>query len=494
MNERELPAAAERHVAEMRPSTNWAGKRVTVIGLGIEGVDLVRYFAARGAQVTVSDAKSAERLQAHLAALSGVPVTLSLGANRAESAADADLIAVSQGAPLDLPPIVAARGRGVPITSLTQLFLGQCRGIIVGVSGSSGKTTTTSLVGAIFAASGRRMVLGGNLGRPLLSRLDEITPDTWVILEVSHSQLLLTSVSPHIACLTNITPNHLDRFSWDEYVGLKRNLIAHQHSDDVAILNYDNPITRSMTRDTPAQSLFFSLTGDMPADGACEREGMIVWRRDGSEDSVLPSADIRLRGRHNVENALAAVAVCGACGIAPGIMAQAIRDFRGVPHRLEFTGVVAGARYYNDSIATAPERTLAGMRTFDEPLVLLLGGRDKHLPLEELGAEVNRRCRAVICFGEAGDLLLAACRAAHPHGVCGTVMRRVETLDQAVALAARLAQPGDAVLLSPACTSFDAFDNFEQRGEAFRQLVRALGSSTRGTDDREEEAAPSPRK
>lgn len=447
------------------------GRRVTVIGLGIEGVDLVRFFASQGALVTVNDAKPAERLQPQLAQISGIDVALMLGGNRAEAADDADLVVVSQGAPLDLSPIKRARSRGVPVTSLTDLFLELCAGTVVGISGSSGKTTTTSLVGAIFSASGRPFILGGNIGRPLLSRLDEINAETWVILEVSHSQLVLTRRSPQIACLTNITPNHLDRFTWDEYVNLKRNLIAHQTASDLAVLNFDNDLTRAMRQETPAEALCFSLSDDIPGDGAFLRQGAIAWRRHGQERLVMPAGAVPLRGRHNLENAVCAAAIAGACGIEPEVTAGAIRGFKGVPHRLELVARAGGVSYYDDSIATAPERTLAGLRAFDEPLVLLLGGREKHLPLEELAVEVNRRCRAVICFGEAGDLLAEACKAGHPHGVCGTLIRRVGTVEEAVSAAMRLAQPGDAVLLSPACTSFDAYDNFEQRGDAFRDAV-----------------------
>ena len=453
---------------------SFRGKRVTVIGLGIEGLDLVRFFTAQGARVTVNDAKPAERLQAQLGALAGLDLKLDLGGNTPEAAHGADLLAVTQGAPLDLPPILHARALGIPVTSLTELFLERCAGAVVGISGSSGKTTTTSLVGAIFAASGRPTILGGNIGQPLLSRLDEITPETWVILEVSHTQLLLTTRSPHVACLTNVTPNHLDRFTWDEYVALKRNLIAHQAPDDLAVLNFDNELTREMRGQTAAETLGFSLSDAMPGDGALVREGEIVWRRRGVEQPVLPLRAVPLRGRHNLENAAGAAAVAGSCGIEPWVIAAAIRGFTGVPHRLERIAEAGGITYYDDSIATAPERTLAGMRSFEQPLVLLLGGREKNLPLGELAAEAQRRCRAVVCFGEAGDLLAAACRAAHPRGVCGPVIRRVGTLDEAAATAVRLAAPGDAVLLSPACTSFDAYDNFERRGDAFRAAVNSL--------------------
>lgn len=455
---------------------DYGGARVTVIGLGIEGIDLVRFFVSRGARVTVSDAKAASALQSQLEAISGLDVALDLGANRAEAVDGADLVAVTQGAPLDLPPIARARERGIPVTSLTELFFEHCPAKIIGISGSSGKTTTTSLTGAILAAAGLPCIVGGNIGRPLLSSLDGITPDQWVVLEVSHSQLVLTRQSPQVACLTNVTPNHLDRFSWDEYVALKRNLLIYQSPSDVAVLNLDNEPARHMRDATRAETLFFSLGSDLPTDGAFLRDEQIVWRRSGREARVMAAAEAPLRGRHNLENVVCATAIAGICGVEPGAIAAAVRAFTGVPHRLQRVALAKGVSYYDDSIATAPERTLAGMRSFDEPLVLLLGGREKHLPLEALASEVSRRCRAVICFGEAGDLLARACRAASSRGSCAPQIRRAGTLDEAVELAVLLAQPGDAVLLSPACTSFDAFANFEQRGDAFRRRVHAITS------------------
>jgi UDP-N-acetylmuramoylalanine--D-glutamate ligase len=453
---------------------DFSGQRVLVIGLGIEGQDLARYFVARGARVTISDSKPEQALGGQLEAISDLDVQFSLGSNRADLAEEADLVAVTQGAPLSLAPIVRARALGVPITSRTRLFFELCPAKIAGISGSSGKTTTTALAGAIFRAAGRQTFVGGNIGGSLLTRLGEITNETWVILEVSHTQLQLINRSPHVACLTNVTPNHLDQFSWDEYVDLKRKLIAFQSSEDFAVLNLDNDVTRSMAADAAGRVVGFSLQTPPPEDGAWLQDDRILMRRGGDATEVMPASEVPLRGRHNLENALAATAIAAASGIDPQDVRDAVRSFEAVAHRLEPAGTVAGVTYINDSIATAPERTLAGIRAFDEPLVLLLGGREKHLPLEELATEAAARCRAVICFGEAGALLARACTLAHPRGTCGPFIRRVGTLAEAVQLAAQVAHEGDVVLLSPACTSFDAYDNFEQRGEEFRALVARL--------------------
>lgn len=450
-------------------------RHLLVVGLGIEGVALTRFLVGRGAAVTVNDARTPEHIAGRLAELDGVPFTPAFGHHDPALLNGVDAVFVSQGVPLSLPLIVEARRRGVPVGSITTLLFDICRGRIVGITGSAGKTTTTSLVNAIVERSGLPHVLAGNIGAWPLDTLAAVESDTLVIAEISHTQLQMTARGPRVACVTNVTPNHLDQFSWPEYIDLKRNLIRHQSPGDVAVLNLDDPITRGFSDDTAAAALWFSAGPDLPGDGAFLRDSFIIWRRNGREEQVLRSDESTLRGQHNVENVLAAVAVSGACGVPMTVAAEAIRRFRGVPHRLEVVATVGGVTYINDSIATAPERTLAGMRSFQEPIVLLLGGRDKNLPLEHLAAECVRRCRAVLCFGEAGDLFASAVRAAATAG--GPVVKLTATLDDAVAKAARLAHPGDVVLLSPAGTSFDAYPNFERRGEHFRRLVAELDDS-----------------
>lgn len=455
--------------------------KVTVVGLGIEGVDLARFLVGRGARVTVSDVRSADSLAHRLKELDGLPVRFALGGNDPTDTVAADLVFVSQGVPLSVPALVEARRRGVPISSMTRLFLELCPGPVIGITGSSGKTTTTGLVGSIMSAAGKPHVVGGNIGVGLLSLLDEITPETRVVLEMSHSQLELAESSPHVACVTNVTPNHLDRYGWEDYVSLKENILRFQSPADFAVLNYDNALTRSMAEKTPAKVAYFSMNSHFPGDGAALREGAVVWRRDGREERVMSVAEIPLRGRHNVANVLAATAVAALCDVAMADIAAGVAGFEAIPHRLEFVAAIDGVDYYNDSIATTPERTLAGIRSFDEPLVLLLGGRGKHLPLEEMSQEMCRRCRAAVFFGEAREELEAAARAA-----CDDIAPEkaprfhiVDTLAEAVEAARAAAEPGDVVLLSPSCTSFDAYENFEERGAHFRRLVRAM-SQRRG--------------
>lgn len=451
-------------------------KRVTVLGLGIEGVDLVRYLASHGAIVTVSDLKSPEELSRRIQELDGLPVRFSLGEHRVDDIASAELVFVSQGVPLTLPALKEARKRGVPVSSMTKLFLELCPGAVIGITGSSGKTTTTALVAAMFTACGRRHVVGGNIGVGLLGLLDQIAPEMWVVMEMSHTQLETAERSPHIACVLNVTPNHLDRYSWEEYTALKLRILQHQSRKDIAVLNLDDEVACSFATEAPGQVVWFSGRRVPSGDAAFIREGAVVWRKGAVETKLLPVDEIPLRGAHNVANVLAAVAVAAIAGLESDAIARAVREFTPVPHRLELVGRIDDVAYYNDSIATTPERTLAGLASFSEPVVLLLGGREKKLPLEDLAREAVGRCRAVVCFGEAGPMLEEALRSAAGASTSPPPVERVQTLEQAVRAARNHAQAGDVVLLAPACTSYDAYQNFEERGEDFRRIVGRLAA------------------
>ncbi len=451
---------------------DFADKRVTVVGLGIEGVDLVRYLARQGALVTVSDSKPPQKLADRVREIADMPVRFALGGNDPAAIADADAVFVSQSVPLELPLLQEARSRGIPMLTMVGLFMDLCPGPVAGITGSSGKTTTTALVGEMFQADERPVFVGGNIGVALLDHLDSVRAYTWSVLEVSHTQLQLVDRSPHVAAVLNVTPNHLDRFSWDEYRRLKANLIRFQTHDDIAVLGHDDPEARALQPLVKGRLLWFSLGNSIPGDGVYLSNGWARVRCGRLRQPLFPMESLRLRGRHNQSNALAAAAIGLACGVAPEAIACAVENFRGVPHRLELAGEVGGACYYNDSIATTPERTLAGLRSFNEPIVLLLGGRDKQLPLEELAREALRRCRAVILFGESAAKLEEAFRAA------GSSRRgqiqRTSDLAAAVEAAHAAARPGNVVLLSPACTSYDAYDNFERRGDHFRGLVQQM--------------------
>ncbi|MGE0134637.1 MAG: UDP-N-acetylmuramoyl-L-alanine--D-glutamate ligase [Dehalococcoidia bacterium] len=443
-----------------------------MIGLGIEGIDLVHFLAAQGAHVTVSDARPAEALGNALAAIADVDATLSLGANRPEDTREADCVFISQGVPRDLPAIEAARAAGVPLSSMAQLFFDLCPAPVAAVTGSSGKTTTTALVGAMLGASDLDYVVGGNIGVGLLGLLDHIEPQTKVMIELSHTQLESMERSPHLACVTNVTPNHLDRYSWTAYVALKRRIFQFQTAEDTCVFNLDNEVSAAFSREAPGRVAYTSATRPLPGDGVALLGDTVTRFDAGQAFAVLPRRDIQLRGSHNVENVLSAVALASRLGVSDPVAARAIRAFTGVPHRLEPVATINGADYVNDSIATTPERTLAGMRSFEQPLVLILGGRHKYLPVGELAGEAVRRCRAVIAFGEAGEMFASAVRDASESA--SLPIEQVQDVDAAVSAASRYARPGDAVLFAPAGSSFDAYPNFERRGEAFREAVRRL--------------------
>ncbi len=458
---------------------NFRGLRVTVVGLGIEGVDLVRYLAAEGAVVTISDARPAAALGERLAAIEDAGARAVLGEQGEDALLDAEFVFASQGVPPEIPALLAARRAGIPISSMTALFMERCPAPVAGITGSSGKSTTTALAGAMLDAAGVEHVIGGNIGIGLLGLLPRIEPTTRVLVELSHTQLASVEASPVLACVTNVTPNHLDRYSWSDYVALKRRIFEFQRAGDTVILNHDDEVCAGFADDAPGRVERTSMSADIPAAGVFldgdpgGTGGPVVTRRAGGADhSVLPRADIRLRGEHNVANVLSAIAIASHLGASESACAAAARSFEGIPHRLEEVGSAGRVRYVNDSIATTPERARAALRAYEEPLVLLLGGRDKHLPTADLAAEAVARCRAVVTFGESADLFARAVAAASPPG--GPAIEQTDGVAEAVEAAARLARPGDVVLLSPAATSFDSYVSFEERGRAFRDAVSGL--------------------
>ena len=443
-----------------------AGARALVYSLGIEGRDLARWLLAHGASVTIADSRSTAQLEAAGARPpEGVERTVR---GELPDPRGFDLLAVSQSLLRTHPRLARARALGIPVLSQLALALRLCRARIAGITGSSGKSTTTTMAGAIAEAAAIDHLVGGNLGGSLLDRIEAAPKGSSVILEISHTQMQYTDRSPEIAAVTNVTPNHLDQFSWPEYVDLKRNLLRFQGEDDLAILNADDATSRELRADVRGRLAEVSLAGAVAGDGAWLDGGAIVSRWGGATERVLSASDLPLRGRHNLANATLAVATARALEIPTEAIARGLRRFRGLPHRLQVVGRAYGATWINDSVATSPERAVAALEAVREPSVLLLGGREKALPLETLWAAAAGRCRAIVCFGEAAVPFADAMA-----GAAATVVR-VETLAEAVAAAARLAAEGDAVLLSPAGTSFDAYPRFEARGEAFAALVAAL--------------------
>ncbi len=458
------------------------GKHVVVMGFARQGQALARWLPMIGARVTVTDARPEESFGDGLAPYRASGVRFVLGGHPLTLLDGADVLCVSGGVPLTAPLVAEAFRRGVPVTNDAQLFMARCPAQTIGITGSAGKTTTTSLVGAMCRAAGRVTHVGGNIGDVLLDVLPAIQPSDVVVMELSSFQLELMTVSPAIGAILNITPNHLDRHgTLEAYAAAKANLIRYQTVDGLAILGRDDPGAAAQEDVTPGRVAWFSAR-EAVADGAYldgERLAVVgVASPDGRPQVVLPRADVPLRGAHNVLNALAACAIAGAAGIPPETLAGAIRAFRSVAHRLEVVRVRDGVTWVNDSIATAPERVLAAVRSYDEPLVLLLGGKDKNLPWDGLIELAVQKARAVITFGAHGPVVAELLRRALSRDAEGLLaperVREVVTLEEAVAAAAALARPGDVVLLSPGGTSYDAYRDFEERGAHFRALVNAL--------------------
>ncbi|HEX6511831.1 MAG TPA: UDP-N-acetylmuramoyl-L-alanine--D-glutamate ligase [Chloroflexota bacterium] len=441
--------------------------KATVLGLGREGMALARYLANQGDEVTVTDVKAEEALRTEIEQLRDVPLKFALGGHPSEVLDAADVIYLSAGIKPHEPPFAGRPN----LSSLTMLFFERCPAPILGVTGSAGKTTTTTLLGQMLEQGPKRVWVGGNIGRPLINELDEIKPDDLVLLELSSFQLNGLKRSPRLAVVTNITPNHLDwhNDSMQDYVNAKANIVSHQSPRDAAVLNAADKECSALAFRTSARVLRFN------GKDAYLKDDRLLLRGHDSEYEICRAGELQIPGRHNVDNVLAA----GLAALVSGIAPQAIRDvaihFTGVEHRLQLVREVGGVAYYNDSIATAPERTLAALAVFDRPIVLIAGGRDKHLPLEQLADEATRKVKAVALLGEAASLLEDAFRAAQERNHTDRpAVLRVNDLREAVCAAQRAASPGDVVLLSPACTSYDMYKDFEERGREFMTLVEAL--------------------
>nr|MBC7245874.1 UDP-N-acetylmuramoyl-L-alanine--D-glutamate ligase [Chloroflexota bacterium] len=476
--------------SDVRDEWNLKGKRVTVLGLGREGTALTRFLVEQGAHVTVSDLKDASQLQPVLAQLNGMPVRYFLGGHPQEIL-DCAVLFVSPGVPLDAPIVVEARRRGLTLSSESRLFCRLCPALIVGITGSSGKTTTSTLVAKMLEKGGHTVHLGGNIGNPLINRLPLIRPSDIVVMELSSFQLdffdplfgaqphgdLVSPLfppggwSPPIAAVLNITPNHLDRHpTMEDYIAAKQKIVRYQRPRDHALLNLDDAVAQSFATHCLGRIAFFSLSRQVPL-GAYLKGDSLVLRSEGRETAVCSVGEIRLRGRHNVANMLAACAIANLLSVPVQAMAEVARTFAGVEHRLELVCKWRGVWYYNDSIATSPERAIAALNSFAEPIVLLAGGRDKHLPWTDWADLVRQKVVHVIVFGEAAALIE---RELYKLGGQVPPVHHAESLAHAVQLAAELAKPGQVVLFSPGGTSFDAFRDYAERGETFKRLVHAL--------------------
>jgi UDP-N-acetylmuramoylalanine--D-glutamate ligase len=441
-------------------------KRVLVVGLGRSGVASALFLQSRGARVTVSDAKSEDQLRDEIPALLDQGIAVETGGHGERTFQNQDLIVVSPGVPVDAEPIAQAKALGQPVIGEVELASEFLAGKIVAITGSNGKTTTTTLTGEILAAGGLKTLVGGNIGTAAILLVEKATSETVTVLEVSSFQLeTIRTFRPKIAVVLNVTPDHLDRHrTFMAYVDAKARIFENQQTEDFAVLNADDATCAELAGRTRAQVFWFSRTKEVER-GAYVREGKIVFQRDGSGVEVMPVGEIPLKGSHNLENVLAAIC----CGVLVGCESEkirgAVRNFKAVEHRLEYVATIRGVEYYNDSKATNVDATIKALESFPSGVHLILGGKDKGSDYTVLNDLLRQRVKRVYTIGAAAEKIQSQ--------IAGEVASS-GTLEGAVRQAAASAQPGDIVLLAPACASFDQFQNYEHRGRVFKELVRAL--------------------
>lgn len=457
---------------------NWTGKRVLILGAARQGQALARYLTDQGAKVILNDKSSSDEMLELAQEFEHRGIECVFGSHPLELLDRVELVCLSGGIPLTLPIVQAAIERGLSLTNDSQIFMESVKARVIGVTGSAGKTTTVTLLGRMAKAavkSPQQAWIGGNIGQPLIEYLDQIQPDDIVVLELSSFQLEQMTISPSIATVLNITPNHLDRHgTMEAYTAAKAHILNYQHEGDIAVLDRE---------DLGSWHLVDEVKGKLVTFGFKRPRGKLVGSfLDGkdlklqTEEEVIPlmpRESVLLRGEHNLEKVLAACAIAWAAGWPVSAMRAGVEGFTGVEHRLELVRTWRSTQWYNDSIATAPERTMAALRSFSEPIILLLGGRDKNLPWEDLSRMIHNRVDHVIVFGEAAFKILAAIGQLTP-GEKLTSIAFAEDFESALYQAAQISEPGDVILLSPGCTAYDSFKDFEERGNFFKKWVNNL--------------------
>ena len=444
-------------------------KTVAIIGIGVSNTPLLERLLAEGIRVTACDKRSREQMGEQAEHLEQLGCELHLGADYLKDL-DADVIFRTPGLRPDVPEIAACVDRGAVLTSEMEVFFEVCPCTIIAVTGSDGKTTTTTIIAELLKAAGKRVWVGGNIGHPLLCEADGMLAADYAVLELSSFQLMTMKHSPHIAVVTNLAPNHLDvHRDMAEYVAAKENIFRHQSGEDVAVFNADNDITEEQSRRAPGRARLFSRQDEV-ADGVFLRGEDIVCRSGGHERVVMTTGDIKIPGVHNVENYMAAIAAVD--GLVPDeVIRRFAREFGGVEHRIELVRTYRGVRYYNDSIASSPSRTIAGLRSFREKVILIAGGYDKHIPFDVLGPEIVEHVKLLVLCGATADKIRAAVENAPGYEPGKPEILDVTPFTAAVEAARDRAQPGDVVTLSPACAAFDQFKNFAERGKFFKSIV-----------------------
>ncbi|HXZ79550.1 MAG TPA: UDP-N-acetylmuramoyl-L-alanine--D-glutamate ligase [Terriglobales bacterium] len=447
---------------------NVKGKRVLVVGLGKSGVASALFLRSQGAQLTVSDSKSEDQLRDEIPALLDQGIAVEAGGHGERTFRQQDLIVVSPGVPLNVPQLEQARSMGIPIIGELELASQFLHGHIVAITGSNGKTTTTALVGDVISWGGYETLVGGNIGIPAISFVPEATADTYIVLEVSSFQLeTIQTFHPELAVVLNVTPDHLDRHgSFEVYWAAKRRILENQTPADFVILNADDPECVRMAQGCAATVYWFSRKKEVASGAFVRRDRIVVRDREG-EREIMPLSELQLKGAHNVENVLAAVCAGVIVHCEPGRIRSAVKEFKAVEHRLEYVATIHGVDYYNDSKATNVDATIKALESFPRNIHIILGGKDKGSDYTVLKPLLEERAKRVYTIGAAAEKI-----AAHIAGSAEIV--HAGTLEMAVKGAADSAAAGDIVLLAPACASFDQFQNYEQRGALFKELVHAM--------------------
>ena len=450
------------------------GKKAAVLGIGMSNAPVIQFLVEAGAEVVACDMKEEEQLGAAYRDIADLPVEFRLGEDYLRNLDEFDMVFPTPGMPLDLPELVRAKRLGAWQSNEIGLFLDLCEAPVIGITGSDGKTTTTTLIGEVLKAGGKEVFVGGNIGNPLLSEVFKITADSVVVLELSSFQLQPLRKSPNVGVILNLSPNHLDHHrSMGEYAKAKENIWRHQEPGDYAVLNMDNPWTRSMGDKCPGGLVFFSRHEEVP-HGVYVKGNEIVVDIEGKAGVALRVGDIRLPGEHNVENILAVSAVTALAGCDFAHLRSVVREFTGVEHRIQFVAERRGVKFYDDSSATTPSRSVAGIKSFEAPVVLIAGGSSKKLSFDSLGEVIAERVKSAVLVGHTACEIKASIEKSGMK--TGRKVRTVmaEDFEEAVHTAFLEASPGDVVLLSPACASFDFFSNYKARGERFKEIVEGL--------------------
>ena len=450
-------------------------KRVAFIGTGVSHLELIRVFVTKGINVVICDKKDEDHFDEDVyEEFSAKGVEFSLGKNYLDEIFNCDIVFRTPGMYYNNEILTKARKQGIVITSEMEVFFDLCPCMIFGVTGSDGKTTSTTLISEFLKAEGRRVHLGGNIGKALLPIVETISDTDVAVVELSSFQLISMRKSPDVAVVTNITPNHLDvHGTMEEYIDAKCNIIRHQNAFSKTVLNYNNEETMKLADLVRGEMVNFSLTKEVETGAFLRDDGMLCYKENGKITEVVHKDDIKIPGVHNVDNYLTAIsAVWGMVSIES--IVKVAKNFGGVEHRIEFVRELDGVRWYNDSIATSPTRVIAGLKSFDKKIIIIAGGYDKKIPYEPIGKPINEHVKILILMGATADKIEKAVTECDEYPASGLKIVHVKTMEEAVKTANDLAVEGDIVSLSPASASFDLYRMFEDRGNHFKRLVNEL--------------------